>query len=139
MSQAGQQEQAWVREQFQKANRFMAEKGVMPGKVLDKQSRVLPPLIALWKMEEQGPRKRQYWVLSGDLPTDMVADSAAADPREAVRHFALSWQLKAENLLRSNDATQQKLAQLMISRAQSLSDLHREDRFWGVPSQQETV
>ncbi|SHG83484.1 DUF4826 family protein [Ferrimonas marina] len=124
------QQQAWVREQFQKANRHLAEKGILPGRVLEKESRYLPPLIALWKMEDQSPQKRRYWVLSGDLPTDLVADSAAKDAREALRHFALSWQLKGENLRKSQDKTQQDLARLLIGRAEGLSQLHQDERLW---------
>ncbi len=30
--------QAWVREQFQKANKFLAEKGVIPSKVVPAES-----------------------------------------------------------------------------------------------------
>ncbi|MGL5359136.1 MAG: DUF4826 family protein, partial [Shewanella sp.] len=33
--------QEWVRTQFQKANRFLAEKGVIPSKVLADESRYL--------------------------------------------------------------------------------------------------
>ncbi|GAA4903715.1 DUF4826 family protein [Ferrimonas pelagia] len=125
------QEQAWVREHFQKANRFMAEKGILPGKVVLKESRILPPLIAVWKIEAQGPRKQKYWVISGDLPTDMSAESAAKNARDAVRYFSLNWQLKAENMLRSADNTQHQLAQIMVSKANGLAQLHGEDRLWG--------
>ena len=126
-----QQQAAWVREQFQKANKFMAEKGILPGKVVMKESRHLAPMIAIWKIEENGPRKRRYWVLSGDLPTDMVAESAAPNARELVRHFSLSWQMKAENLLQSQDPTQQQMARLLINRAEGLGQMHRDDRIWG--------
>ncbi|MBY5991699.1 DUF4826 family protein [Ferrimonas balearica] len=125
------QQAAWVREQFQKANKFMAEKGILPGKVIVKECRHLPPLVAIWKIEENGPRKRQYWVLTGDLPTDLTPDGSAPDAREVVRHFALAWQLKAENLLRSDDTTQQELARLLIGRAEGLGKMHQDDRLWG--------
>ncbi|WP_298440292.1 DUF4826 family protein [uncultured Ferrimonas sp.] len=126
-----QKQQAWVREQFQKANKHMAEKGILPGKVLVKESRQLPPFVALWKMEDKSPHKRRYWVLSGDLPTDMVAESTAANARDALHHFSLLWQMKAENLLRSGEKTQVELAKLMVSRAEAMAKMHRDDRLWG--------
>ena len=52
----------WIREQFQKANRFMAEKGVIPSKVHDKESRYLAPYMAVWKMESKQPTKKTFWV-----------------------------------------------------------------------------
>ncbi|RYV01562.1 DUF4826 domain-containing protein [Shewanella sp. OPT22] len=124
----------WIRAQFQKANRFMAEKGVIPSKVLDKESRYLAPYMAVWKMESKQPSKKTYWVMSGDLPSDMVDVNVAKTAREAVRHFSMTWQLKAENLIRSGvtrDATQAKYADLLISRAQSLYQMQEDDKLWG--------
>ncbi|MGL4474285.1 MAG: DUF4826 family protein [Shewanella sp.] len=128
-----QQREIWVREQFQKANRFLAEKGIIPGKVLVDQSRYLAPYVAVWKMETAKPAKKTYWVISGDLPTDVVEVGAAANPREVLRHFSLNWQLKAENLIRSGavrDKTQAKFANLLISRAQSLYLMQNDEALW---------
>ncbi len=93
--------QAWVREQFQKANKFLAEKGVIPSKVVPAESRYLAPYVAMWKIESKQPSHKTYWVMSGDLPSDYVDVSVAATAREALRHFSLTWQLKAENLVQS--------------------------------------
>ncbi|TKB48909.1 DUF4826 family protein [Ferrimonas sediminicola] len=124
------QEQQWIRTQFQKANRHMAEKGLIPGKVYDKESRVLPPYLTLWKIMESG-KGQKYWVLSGDLPTDLVEDTHIKSAREALRHFSLNWQLKAENIRRtSTDKTQLQFAALMISRAESMAQMQMDDRLW---------
>ncbi|MBV7314573.1 DUF4826 family protein [Shewanella sp. NIFS-20-20] len=128
-----QQREVWVREQFQKANRFLAEKGIMPGKVLTDQSRYLAPYVAVWKMESAKPQKKTYWVISGDLPTDYVEVSAAATPRDVLKHFSLNWQIKAENLIRSGavaDPTQKKFANLLISRAQNLYQVQEDEALW---------
>ncbi|WP_133407125.1 DUF4826 family protein [Parashewanella tropica] len=128
-----QAQSAWVREQFQKANRFMAEKGIIPHKVHDKESRYLVPFIALWKMETKQPTKKTYWVLSGDLPSDIVEVSVAKTAREAVRHFSMTWQMKAENLIRTGvtrEPTQAKYANLLISRAEDLYKMQADDKLW---------
>ncbi len=125
--------QAWVREHFQKANRFLAEKGVIPSKVIDRDCRYLAPLLAIWKIESKQPTSQTFWVMSGDLPTDYVDVSVAATARDAIRHFSMMWQLKAENLLQStavNDPTQAQFAQLLISRAESLFQIHNDDKLW---------
>ncbi|AYV14036.1 DUF4826 family protein [Shewanella algae] len=126
--------QAWVREQFQKANKFLAEKGVIPSKVVPAESRYLAPYVAMWKIESKQPSHKTYWVMSGDLPSDYVDVSVAATAREALRHFSLTWQLKAENLVQSGatkDTTQAKFAQLLVSRAESLYKIQEDDKLWG--------
>ena len=126
--------QEWVRTQFQKANRFLAEKGVIPSNVLANESRYLAPYLAIWKMESKQPKKQTFWVMSGDLPSGYVDVKVAATARDAIRHFSMMWQLKAENLHKSGatkDATQMKFAQLLVSRAESLYKMHQDEKLWG--------
>lgn len=127
--------QEWVRTQFQKANRFLAERGIIPSKVLAGESRYLAPYMAIWKMESKRPTPKTYWVMSGDLPSDFVDVKAAATARDAVRHFSMMWQMQAENLVRSGavrDVTQAKFARLLISRAESLYRMHKDDKLWSL-------
>lgn len=123
----------WVREQFQKANKHLAENGIIPDRVIMEQSRYLVPFVAVWKVVANTPKKKQYWVISGDLPSDFVDLSVAKTARDALKHFSLSWQLKAENLIQSGatkDSTQAKFANLLIDRAQNLYDLQANDKLW---------
>lgn len=125
--------QQWIREHFQKANRFLAEKGVIPSKVIAAESRYLAPYLAVWKMESKQPKPQTFWVMSGDLPSDYVDVKVAASARDAIRHFSMIWQLKAENLKNSGatkDPTQAKFAQLLISRAESLYQIHNDEKLW---------
>ncbi|MCK8045380.1 MULTISPECIES: DUF4826 family protein [Shewanella] len=129
-----QQIQEWTRAQFQKANKFLAEKGIMPHKVHPEESRYLAPYVALWKIDSKKPTKQTYWVMSGDLPSDYVEVSVAATAREALRHFSMMWQMKAENIQRSGltkDPAQAKFAQLLVSRAESLYKMQADDNIWG--------
>ncbi|MCA1929773.1 DUF4826 family protein [Rheinheimera sp.] len=128
-----QQEQSsseWVRAQFQKANQYLAEKGILPDNVAVSESRYLTPLMAIWKITAQD--RKQYWVISGDLPTDHMALSAAKDAREAVRAFSLHWQLKAEQIMNSGaiDKTKVEFANLLINRAHGLYDLFDKEELW---------
>jgi hypothetical protein len=129
----GQQEQAnseWVRAQFQKANQYLAEKGILPDNVAVSESRYLTPLLAVWKITAQD--RKQYWVISGDLPTDHLPLSAAKDAREAVRAFSLNWQIKAEHVMNSGavDQTKVDFANLLVNRAHSLYDLFEKEELW---------
>lgn len=128
-----QQEQAnseWARTQFQKANQYLAEKGILPENVAVSESRYLTPLVAVWKIKAQD--RKEYWVISGDLPTDHLAISAAKDAREAVRAFSLHWQLKAEQIMNSGsvDKTKVDFANLLVNRAHSLYDLFAKEVLW---------
>ncbi|WP_394393272.1 DUF4826 family protein [Shewanella woodyi] len=126
--------QEWIREHFQKANRFLAEKGVIPSKVIADDSRYLAPYVAVWKMESKQPTKQTFWVMSGDLPSDYVDVKVAETARDALRHFSMMWQMKAENLIKSGatqDPTQAKFAQLLVSRAESLYQIQGDEKLWG--------
>ncbi|MCL1048843.1 DUF4826 family protein [Shewanella abyssi] len=126
--------QEWIRTQFQKANKFLAEKGILPSKVHADESRYLAPFVAIWKMESKKPSKQTFWVMSGDLPSDYVDVNVAATARDAIRHFSMIWQMKAENIRRSSlvkDPAQAKFAELLISRAEGLYKMQADDKIWG--------
>ncbi|NRD73781.1 DUF4826 family protein [Shewanella sp. VB17] len=127
-------QQQWIKEHFQKANRFLAEKGVIPSKVVTDDSRYLAPYVAVWKMESKQPIKQTFWVISGDLPSDYVDVKVATTARDALRHFSMMWQMKAENLHQSGvtkDPIHAKFAQLLVSRAESLYQLQGDTKLWG--------
>ncbi|MDP4537808.1 DUF4826 family protein [Alkalimonas collagenimarina] len=120
----------WVQSQFRKGNEYLASKGILPDQVVVQESRYLAPLIAVWKMKSQD--RQEYWVLTGDLPTDHMAVSVAPNAKEAIRAFSLNWQLKAQQILDSGstDKTQKDFANLLISRAHGLYDLFDHDEIW---------
>jgi hypothetical protein len=120
----------WVRAQFQQANEYLASKGILPDNVAVSESRYLPPYFAIWKLNTKS--KQSYWVISGDLPTDHMTESAAKDAREAVRAFSLHWQLKAQQIIDSgiNDKTQQDFANLLVNRAHALYEMFGNDELW---------
>lgn len=122
----------WARLQFQKALKHLALHGILPDGITVTESRVLAPLVALWKITAVRPQRQSFWVLSGDLPTDVMAAGGAATAREALRHFAMSWQLKAEQLrsAESADAAQKDYAELLEGRAVGLYKLFDADQMW---------
>jgi glutathione S-transferase len=134
MEQAEKARTEWVRTQFQKANEHLASKGIVPDNVTVADSRYLPPYIAVWKLNTKD--KQAFWVISGDVPTDHMALSAAKDAREAVRAFSLQWQLKAQQIIDAgiSDKTQQDFANLLITRAHGLYELFGKDELWQASS-----
>ncbi|SEA42274.1 DUF4826 family protein [Alkalimonas amylolytica] len=127
-----QQQSEWVRSQFQKANQYLASKGILPDQVVVTESRYLVPLVAVWRIKSQD--RKEFWVLTGDLPTDHMALSGAKNAKEAIRAFSFQWQLKAQQILdtQQGDKTQLDFANLLISRAHGLYDLFDNETIWQV-------
>jgi hypothetical protein len=61
---------AWVKEQFQRANKHLAEKGVLFDTVVTEESRYLAPFVAIWKIKALDGKF--FWVISGDVPADFA-------------------------------------------------------------------
>ena len=122
--------EAWVRAQYQKANQHLASKGIVPDNVSVSDSRYMPPFVSIWKLNTKS--RDAYWVISGDLPTDHMAVSAASDAREALRTFSLQWQMKAQQIINSGikDKTQLEFANLLINRAHNLYDMFAKEELW---------
>ena len=122
------QKRDWTREQYLKATKYLADKGLVTESVADTESRYLVPILALWKINLLD--KSTVWVISGDLPTDHIALNNGEPARDVVRHFALKWQLQAENLLRLEDKEQHEFAQLLIGRADGLYKIYEQAELW---------
>ena len=130
-AQAHQQSVMWQRECFQRAQKHLAEKGVMPKSLIEKDSRFIAPLCALWKFK--GQDGKSYWVITGRLPTDHGVSSVAENARDALRYFSLQWQLKADQIMQSGgarDKTQVDFANLLINRAHGLYEMYEKDELW---------
>ena len=120
----------WAKAQFQKANQHLAENGLLFQSVVAEDSRYLAPYVAVWKINTNDDK--QLWVISGDLPADYLPVSVADSARSALKHFALKWQLKAENIRLQvvNDKTQLEFASLLEARAESLFELENNEQLW---------
>ncbi|WP_371185215.1 DUF4826 family protein [Thalassotalea maritima] len=119
----------WVREQYQKATRYLAEKGVVTESVAPEDSRYIAPLVAVWRLQTMN--KEKVWVISGDVPCDHISASAAADAREALRNFSMKWQLQAESIRQTaKEPAQMQYAHYLISRAEGLYQLFDDERLW---------
>lgn len=122
------EQKTWVREQYLAATKFLADKGLVTQSVNDKDSRYLVPLMSVWKINLAD--KTSVWVITGDLPTDFAALSVAETARDSLRHFAMKWQVQAENLLRAKEPEQQEFAKYLVSRAEGLYQLFDKDALW---------
>jgi len=126
------QQATWVRDQFQKANAYLAEKGILTERVLTKESRYLIPQIAIWKFDVQGTTEKT-WAISGEVPTDHISANAAGTARDALRYFCYRWQLQADKILQEGDsatATEKEFAALLVRNAESYYPLTEDEKMW---------
>ncbi len=125
-----QEREAWVREQYQTATKFLANKGLVTDSVTVEASRYIAPLVAIWKLKTIDGS--WYWVICGDLPTDSIDLNMAENAKEAIRHFSMKWQLQAENILKNEEATaeQSSYAKLLVGRAEGLYQLVNQEQLW---------
>jgi hypothetical protein len=120
----------WVREQFQRANKHLAENGILFDSVVTDESRYLAPFVAVWKIKAND--KKYYWVISGDVPCDFIPYESEKTARAAIRRFSFIWQIKAENIIKTqnNDKVQQDFANLLINKAENLYDIQADEKVW---------
>ncbi len=125
---SSEQQQQWVRDQYQAATKYLAVQGLVTESVVVEESRYLVPLMAVWKLKVLDGS--YFWVICGDLPSDHSAINVAPNAHEAVRHFSLKWQMQADSLLKIDDKEQDEFAKLLIHRAEGLYDMYQQDRLW---------
>jgi hypothetical protein len=87
---------AWIKTQLNEAVRTFIDEGNIQSPLLEaKPAWVLPFQILIGKIRGQGRPKDFDWFICGDLPTDFLSSANASTPRDAARHFALKWHLRA--------------------------------------------
>jgi hypothetical protein len=123
-----QEKQEWLREKYQVATKFLADKGLVTVSVSDADSRYIIPIMSVWKLNLID--KSSVWVIAGDLPTDYVEGNVAKDAREAVRHFSYKWQMQADQLLQAQSNEQHEFANILINRAENLYNIFTKDEIW---------
>ncbi len=125
--------QEWVRAQFQRANAYLAERGLITNVILTKESRYFVPHVALWKFTLQGLTEKVWAITGNDLPTDHIDASFAATPQDALRYFSYRWQLKADKILNSetpSDAEQKEFAEILIRSAEKIYPMSEDASMW---------
>lgn len=123
------QQQSWLREQYQGANKYLADKGYVVQSVNEAESRYLVPVIAIWKLNLMA--NQSVWVICGDVPTDHVKADVASSARDAIKHFSLKWQLQADSLLQNDGEEQTEFARVLIGRAEGLYQIYDDEKLWG--------
>ena len=100
----------------------------------------VPYKILIAKVWGAAQKSQFIWTISGeDFVTDHIAGSMATNPRDVAKHFALKWQLNAEQFLQmagikpmteASRAGMKAQAEKLIRNAESLYDFTTRDDIW---------
>lgn len=114
----------WIREQLDYVVSELSSRGVLEDALLEvKPAWTLPMRLLLGKAREQAQGQSFRWFICGEVPLDHMPSDAAATPREALRHFAMKWQLDAENL-------ESEAAAELVDHAEAIYALVELDELW---------
>jgi hypothetical protein len=87
---------AWVKTQLDAAVWKLIDQGGVESLLVEaKPAWALPFQILIGKIRPRDEPKEFEWFICGEVPTDFLKSTAASNPREAARHFAMKWQLQA--------------------------------------------
>lgn len=87
----------WIKSTLDSAVKELMDRNIVDVLVAEaKPAWALPFQVLIGKIRERGQVVGHTWFICGDrIPTDHVHSSKASSAREAARHFALKWQLRA--------------------------------------------
>lgn len=132
---------AWYKSELDSVVKKMIKNGTVTGAAVEATPVwAVPNEILIAKVWSAAQKSQFVWTISGSgAILDSVAGSVATNPRDAAKHFALKWQLNAEQIVRAAKNTPMTLdsqgkleakAQEIIKYAESLFDLSARDDIW---------
>jgi len=116
---------AWMQKLIDDAVKGAADAGVTEDALVEaRPAWALPNRLLVGQVRSQMNPRAFHWFIAGEVPLDFLPSDNAPLPRDALRHFAMKWQLEAE---RTDDETRK--AEL-IDLAESVYELAADERFW---------
>ncbi|WP_444994002.1 DUF4826 family protein [Aliikangiella sp. IMCC44359] len=127
----------WSQKELVKIQKFCFSKGIQIKDFKKEKCLSMPPLVGIWYIISK-TKGEDYWVISGELPTDIAPVKVAKDERDVTRYFSMSWHLKAarieeaiaEGKQMGDKETQEKVVKELIEKAEALSQIHRDENLW---------
>ena len=94
-------EETWCADRRIDVTACLKQQGLQPGvgRIGDGPAWHVMPYASVWAVEsQQRPEWTGWWVICGDLPSDVLPAHNLATPRDALRAFGKRWLLHAQNL-----------------------------------------
>lgn len=123
--QAEQKLREWAQDQLNRAAREIGQRGFIDDPLIEvKPYWTLPFSLLLGKARAHGAPVGFKWFICGEAPLDCIDGVVADTPRDAIRHFAMKWQLQADKAESPEDSKR------LIHLAESLYPLAEDERLW---------
>ena len=118
----------WIRQLVDDAVRGAGDAGIAEDALVEaRPAWALPNRLLVGQVRDQTNPRSFHWFICGEVPLDFLPDTNAPTPRDALRHFAMKWQLDAE---RTDDAAKKEE---LIELAESIYELADDERVWQQP------
>ena len=115
----------WIKELVDLAVRGTAQMNVYGEALIEARPEwVLPNRLLVGKVREQMNPRTFHWFICGEVPLDYVPGNVASAPRDALRYFAMKWQLDAERTPEKNEVA------ILVENAEAVYALAEDERFW---------
>ncbi|MEO8057379.1 MAG: DUF4826 family protein [Burkholderiales bacterium] len=96
-------EDTWCAERVAEVAACLQRSGLEPGRIGEWPAWHVMPYASVWAVESpHRPEWVGWWVICGDLPSDVLAAHDLATPRDALRAFGKRWLLHGESLDRGD-------------------------------------
>ncbi len=116
---------AWTQELIDKAVRGAGDSGITADALIEaRPAWALPNRLLVGQVRDQTNPRSFHWFICGEVPLDFLPHTNAPSPRDALRHFAMKWQLDAE---RTSDAARKDE---LVDLAESVYELADDERLW---------
>ena len=132
---------AWAKKRLSEGVNEVIAMGVFESAAVEARPEwTLPNKIVIGRIRDFASGNREYWVIAGEVPTDCISADLCATPREAARHFALKWQVGADQIRDPEFRKSQGLNQdkdweaesaELAGVAESLYQVVEADKVWG--------
>lgn len=130
----------WLRVQREELQAYLGGEGVVHGGIAPEPDWYEPDVLAIWSVQSGAtPERRGWWAVTGDVPTDFLSASDAADARTALAQIAARWQAAAVRMAEGCEpdgfsiGTPEDwpvLAPMLKSRADTLAEWAADPELW---------
>jgi hypothetical protein len=115
----------WMQDQLNIATEHIGKRGLIDGPLIDvKPEWTLPFSLLVGRARAHLDPATFMWFICGEVPLDCIDGAVAENPRDAIRHFAIKWQLDADK------TGSPEQSRRLIHLAESLYPLAENDRLW---------
>lgn len=115
----------WIKELVDVAVRGTGSMNVYEDALIEAKAEwALPNRLLVGKVREQLNPRTFHWFICGEVPLDYISGETATTPKDALRYFAMKWQLDAER------ADDEESANALVENAQAVYELADDERFW---------